>query len=37
VYTPGGFEHCFAEIAKLFATGKPLPELLPPIAALSER
>ena len=37
VYTPGGFERYFVEIAELFGTGKPLPELLPRIVALSEK
>jgi quercetin dioxygenase-like cupin family protein len=36
VYTPGGFERYFVEIGKLFSSGKPLPELLPRIVALSE-
>ena len=36
VYTPGGFERYFVEIAELLGTGKPLPELLPQIVALSE-
>src|ERR1041384_1063357 len=37
VYTPGGFERYFVEIAELLASGKPLPELLPRIVELSER
>ena len=36
VYTPGGFERYFVAIGELFATGKPLPELIPQIVALSE-
>src|ERR1041385_9518679 len=36
VYTPGGFERYFLEVAELFGTGKPLPELLPRIVELSE-
>jgi hypothetical protein len=37
VYTPGGFERYFVEIGALFASGKPLPELVPHIVALSEK
>jgi mannose-6-phosphate isomerase-like protein (cupin superfamily) len=37
VYTPGGFERYFLEIGELFASGKPFPELLPGIVALSEK
>ena|SRR5437764_5681946 len=37
VYTPGGFERYFVEIAELFGTGRPFAELLPRIVALSEK
>ena len=37
VYTPGGFENYFVEIAELFSRGKPFSELLPQIVALSEK
>jgi len=37
VYTPGGFEEYFVDIAELFGTGKPFAELLPHIVALSEK
>ena len=37
VYTPGGFEHYFEEIAELFGSKKPFPELMPRILELSEK
>src|SRR5436305_1997224 len=39
IYTPGGFEAYFNDVAAHFAAnaGKPFPELLPGILALSEK
>ena len=37
VYTPGGFEQYFADVAEVFKSGRPLQELLPDILAVSAR
>ena len=39
LYTPGGFEHYFADMDALFRrnAGRPLQEMLPQIVALSEK